>query len=188
MFNLILKNFRSFKDQKFHFSKVNILIGENSSGKSSLLKFLLALKQTVQAPASRDINLLFKGEFADLGSYKESVYYQDDTLPIQFTFEFDIRYFDFYLNLITARGKASLSGIHTKQVDKIKKAFPVNLNSLTSATYSVTKQLSKHENITSVFFNDKVGRVEIIHTDRVKEPKQELIFGKSCTINYTESI
>ena len=41
--NLNIHNFRSFQNQDFNFSKVNILIGENSGGKSSLLKFLLPI-------------------------------------------------------------------------------------------------------------------------------------------------
>ncbi len=41
MFNLRINNFRSFQDQDFDFSRINILIGENSGGKSSLLNLLL---------------------------------------------------------------------------------------------------------------------------------------------------
>ncbi|MBC7554810.1 MAG: AAA family ATPase, partial [Taibaiella sp.] len=36
MYKLHLNNFRSFVNQDLEFSRINILIGENSSGKSSL--------------------------------------------------------------------------------------------------------------------------------------------------------
>ncbi|MGB1038028.1 MAG: AAA family ATPase, partial [Bacteroidia bacterium] len=57
MFNLNLHNFRSFQNQKFNFSRINIFIGENSGGKSSLLKFLLSLKQTLESPNEFNLKL-----------------------------------------------------------------------------------------------------------------------------------
>ena len=89
MFKLNLKNFRSFKNQDFDFSKINILIGENSSGKSSLIKFFLALKQTLQTPNNSEINFALTGQQFDLGNFKETIYYHDDRLPIEFEFSFD---------------------------------------------------------------------------------------------------
>ncbi|MGO4710741.1 AAA family ATPase, partial [Chryseobacterium sp. 2TAF14] len=65
MFDLSINNFRSFKNQSFKFSRINILIGENSGGKSSLLKFLLSLKQTIESPY--EVNLKLKGDYTDLG-------------------------------------------------------------------------------------------------------------------------
>ncbi len=56
MFNLNIHNYRSFQNQNLKFSRINILIGENSGGKSSLLKFLLALKQTIDSPVKLILN------------------------------------------------------------------------------------------------------------------------------------
>ena len=43
MLNLTIDNFRGFKDSEIDISKTNILIGENSGGKSSFIKLLLLI-------------------------------------------------------------------------------------------------------------------------------------------------
>ncbi|HWY10784.1 MAG TPA: AAA family ATPase [Bacteroidia bacterium] len=80
-----IDNFRSFKGQEFGFSKVNILIGENSAGKSSLLKFILALKQTM----NKGTNLKLHGEYVDLGNYQEVIYYHELSNKLRFSFNFE---------------------------------------------------------------------------------------------------
>ena len=67
---------------------MNILIGENSSGKSSLIKFFLALKQTFEVPNNKESNFTLTGEYADLGNYKETIYYHNEDLPLEFGFTF----------------------------------------------------------------------------------------------------
>ena len=175
------KNFRSFKDQKFKFSKVNILIGENSSGKSSLLKFLLALKQT-QQPPSRESNLLFKGEYTDLGSYKESIYYQDDKLPLEFDFEFDQNYFQYFLRLLSAPIKDT--SLIKSRITEIRKYLNKNINTPTTVSYKLTKELNNHESISTAFENEQVGKIELKHNPRSKQDR--LLIKSNCDITYSD--
>jgi len=64
-----IDNFRCFKEESFDLSRVNILIGENNSGKSSFIKSLLALRQTIDEP---DIsNLILNGQLVDLARVYE---------------------------------------------------------------------------------------------------------------------
>ncbi len=98
MFNLNIHNFRSFQHQNFEFSKVNLLIGTNSSGKSSLLKFLRMLKQSTE---SKDGVLNLRGRNfgeLDLGNYKEIIYNNDTSLNLEFGFEVQARYIIQVLN------------------------------------------------------------------------------------------
>ncbi len=97
MFKLGIKNFRGFLDNEFAFSRVNILIGENSAGKSSLLKFLLALKQSLRVPNSRDYNLTLAGEEVDLGNYEEVIYNHEVERNLSFSFEVGNSFEDFFL-------------------------------------------------------------------------------------------
>ncbi len=83
MFGLHLKNYKSFEDQQFDFSKINILIGTNSSGKSALLKFLLMLKQSL---VSRGGKFEFKGEETDLGLFEDVVRNKSKNIEVQVTF------------------------------------------------------------------------------------------------------
>ena len=57
---LHVENFKAWRDLKIELGKVTGLFGQNSSGKSSLLHFLLMLKQTKNA-ADRALVLDFGG-------------------------------------------------------------------------------------------------------------------------------
>ena len=75
--NIEIKNFRGIDHLKIDdFSRVNILLGQNSSGKSSVLECLLLmmgmsnpdLPQTINSIRSRNYS-----SFADLGSIGQNV-------------------------------------------------------------------------------------------------------------------
>lgn len=73
---LHVENFKAWRDLKIEFGKVTALFGENSSGKSSLLQFLLMLKQTKNA-ADRGLVLDFGGGPAglvNLRNYESTVH------------------------------------------------------------------------------------------------------------------
>ena len=83
---LHVENFKAWRDLKIELGKVTGLFGENSSGKSSLLHFLLMLKQTKNA-ADRALVLDFGGgptELVNLGNYGAAVHrgrLEDENLP-----------------------------------------------------------------------------------------------------------
>lgn len=71
---LQIKNFKCLKDTgKLKISPLTLLVGPNSSGKSSLIYALLILKQTVD---SRDVlnPLLINSNYIKLGTYKDLIY------------------------------------------------------------------------------------------------------------------
>jgi predicted ATPase len=72
---LYVENFKSWKKLEIKFGQVTGLFGTNSSGKSSLLQFLLLLKQTKNA-TDRGLVLDFggPGQLVNLGSYKDVVH------------------------------------------------------------------------------------------------------------------
>ncbi len=73
---LHLENFKAWRDLTIDFGRITALFGENSSGKSSVLQFLLLLKQTKDA-TDRGLVLDFGGgpnEKVDLGSFKAAVH------------------------------------------------------------------------------------------------------------------
>lgn len=72
--HLTLKNFKRFSNTEIDFSrKITVLLGPNSSGKSSIIKALLALKQTA-SPTNENEVLAAQGEYVDLGMYKDYVH------------------------------------------------------------------------------------------------------------------
>lgn len=72
---LKLLNFKAWKNLDIHFGKVTGLFGTNSSGKSSLLQFLLLLKETKNS-TDRGVVLNLGGpeKIVNLGNFKDIVF------------------------------------------------------------------------------------------------------------------
>ncbi len=161
MRKISINNFRGFKNQQFNFSKVNILIGENSGGKSSFLKFLLALKQTI---LEKDINLKLYGKFVDLGNYKEIIYEHNDNNNLSFSFDFNsVDYFDFYFWYILQVAEE----FEDKQKDifekQVKGYIGEGIHYPTTIKLKLNKNLNNHHVIKIEFSNNFLGKVQIEH-------------------------
>src|SRR5437773_2506085 len=82
LLSLRLTNFRAFRDSgPIPLRRLTFLIGKNSSGKSTILKALSLVKQTVLA-RDPEVPLVLNGRFVDLGSYHDVVYRHDLKVPI----------------------------------------------------------------------------------------------------------
>lgn len=78
---LFLKNFRAFEEVDLDFSKINIFLGPNNSGKSSLLSSINLLSQTVQSPDT-SVKLLLNGNYEELGTYRDVVFNNEENRNI----------------------------------------------------------------------------------------------------------
>lgn len=66
-----LENFKSYGEKQYiDISDLTVLLGANSSGKSSVLQALLLIKQTMECNSS-DIQLLLSGKYVALGEFKD---------------------------------------------------------------------------------------------------------------------
>lgn len=90
--NLTFENFKSWKLADIRFAPVTAFFGANSSGKSSLIQFLLLLKQTKDSP-DRSIPLAFGGADAptNLGSFSEAIYRKDSSRSIEWQIDWSLR-------------------------------------------------------------------------------------------------
>jgi len=79
---LRIRNFRSLRDTgELEVRRLNLLVGPNSSGKTSLFKIFLALKETVEGqPVSAPLQP--KGYFANIGNYKEFVWNHNERYKV----------------------------------------------------------------------------------------------------------
>lgn len=75
---LAIQNFKAWQNLDIQFGEVTGLFGTNSSGKSTILQFLLLLKQTKNA-TDRGLVLDFGGpdQFVNLGSFKDVIFLHD---------------------------------------------------------------------------------------------------------------
>ncbi len=80
---LILKNFKSWEKVDLKFGKITGLFGTNSSGKSSLIQFLLLLKQTKDA-TDRAIALDLNGRFVQLGTMLDVIHKHESDRELAF--------------------------------------------------------------------------------------------------------
>lgn len=72
--SITIDNFKSYASlQKINISDLSVFLGANSSGKSTALQALLAIKQTMECN-SRDIELLLSGQYVALGDFDDVIY------------------------------------------------------------------------------------------------------------------
>lgn len=90
MDSLRIRNLRSLKDTgDIKFKKINVFVGQNSSGKSSFVRTLPLLKQSSQVKTVSDI--LWYGPFVDFGSFDEALSRTASEEAIDFDFSMQIR-------------------------------------------------------------------------------------------------
>ena len=87
---LKLSNFKVWSELNLPLGRVTGLFGEHSSGKSSILQFLLMLKQTKNA-SDRSVVLHFgdrgRGDFVELGDYRNVVHRGDQSRAVEWTLD-----------------------------------------------------------------------------------------------------
>lgn len=83
-----LINFKRFSDESFDTDAgITLLVGPNSSGKSSFIKAILGLKQTVSRNNESEV-WAAQGDYVDLGVYENYIHLKDKSR--QFTIEVEI--------------------------------------------------------------------------------------------------
>jgi predicted ATP-dependent endonuclease of OLD family len=80
-----LKNFKCFKEVEVNFSKITLLTGENSSGKSSLIYGLLAPFQSEDFP----LYLFPNGKYINMGDFEEISFKNLKNNKIQINFNIE---------------------------------------------------------------------------------------------------
>ena len=90
--NLSLVNFRGFKKQEnIPLAPLTILVGPNSSGKSSICDALLLLAQSNCFPVfTESFKPAWIGQLVDLGSFKDAIYGHKNTLTMRIGAELEI--------------------------------------------------------------------------------------------------
>lgn len=84
-----LKNIKGFVDTgEIEIRPITLVIGQNSSGKSSVMRFPLVLKQTILDDSMAP--LLFYGKSIDYGSYEDVVFSHKPNNKISFSVELDV--------------------------------------------------------------------------------------------------
>lgn len=86
---LELVNFKRFQKSHIDLTKINIIVGPNNSGKSSLLAALRLVCQTLDSYDDQ-VPLLLNGPFGDFGTFKDLVFRNHRGRPLDICFELEI--------------------------------------------------------------------------------------------------
>lgn len=87
--NLYLENFKRFSKANIPLGKINVFIGPNNSGKSSILGALKLLVQTMGS-SDEQVPLLLNGIFGDYGTYKDVVFNNHRGRPMEIRVALDV--------------------------------------------------------------------------------------------------
>lgn len=90
--NLRIQNFKNWADtSEVRLAPITVFFGSNSTGKSSLIQFLLMLRQTVESPDRRRV--LHPGDQStpiELGTFRDLIFAHDTSNEIRFSFEWNL--------------------------------------------------------------------------------------------------
>lgn len=88
--NLSLTNYKAFEKENLDIKPITILLGTNSSGKSSIIQFLLMLKQTINNANEYESALKLNGKFVNLGEIENIFRNKNTNKNLRFSLQFNI--------------------------------------------------------------------------------------------------
>ncbi len=106
--HLTFTNFKSWPKVDLDCGRITGLFGTNSSGKTSIIQFLLLLKQTKDA-TDRALALDLNGTHVELGTIRDTIHRHDDSLHIEMEVTFDLDNNLTLVNPSDPRGAAPLA-------------------------------------------------------------------------------
>ena len=86
--HLVFTNFKSWPKVDLACGGITGLFGTNSSGKTSILQFLLLLKQTKEA-TDRLLSLELNGGYVELGTIRDAIHQHDESRGIETEITFE---------------------------------------------------------------------------------------------------
>ncbi|GLK67663.1 DUF3696 domain-containing protein [Hansschlegelia plantiphila] len=87
--SLNVKNFKAWSDLNIGFGPITGLFGTNSSGKSSIIQFLLLLKQTREA-TDRTTSLDLNDQYVNLGNFNDIIFSHDEKNELSWELSFSL--------------------------------------------------------------------------------------------------
>lgn len=160
MFKLKINNFRGFNNSIISINNTNILIGENSGGKSSLIKLLLLLKQSMET-INIEKKIIVNGHFIDLGNFDNFIQYNSNQDSFSISITTDEEYLLFFLNIL-------IPNENQKKRDLITKKCSGFILSPITLTFTFDKKNNEYFNDNISIYSEEIGTLNI----EVKDKKQ----------------
>jgi predicted ATPase len=134
---LSIKNFKSFQDSgKIEIKPIMLLIGPNSSGKTSFIQFLLAIKQTLESRAKEN-PILINGRYVELGTFRDLIFSHDDSNELEFDFYVETKDLDKEIFTILEQSNEDIEYLHNYLLNEIQSDYVDILNILNDKLYEI---------------------------------------------------
>lgn len=142
---LSIKNFKSFQDSgKIEIKPIMLLIGPNSSGKTSFIQFLLAIKQTLESRAKEN-PFLINGRYVELGTFRDLIFSHDDSHELEFDFYVETKDLDNEIFKILEQSDEKIKYVYDYLLSELQsdknKSYEIidSLNILNRKIYEIPK-------------------------------------------------
>ncbi|MBF4486689.1 AAA family ATPase [Flavobacterium sp. CSZ] len=151
-------NYKAFDNDSIELKPITILLGANSSGKSSLLQLILLFKQTLNIEGSYESALKLNGKYIGLGEIENIFKNRNTDKDLTFSFGLDSAKSSFQLNEITRLKR----NIETEIIDLYFDFLKIEQLSL--------KSKKEFERVRKFRFDDNIS-INVI-TEIIKEIKR----------------
>ncbi|MBA2868941.1 AAA family ATPase [Methanococcus maripaludis] len=116
MESIQIKNLRCFEDTgEVNLDKLNVFVGKNASGKSTLARFFPLLKQTIESKTSEPI--LWYGNYVDFGDFEEALSNGKEGSEMEISFKLNLNLGSLYY----------FSSYYFNEMDNFTKTTPVKI-------------------------------------------------------------
>jgi len=181
MFDVEINNFRGFRNQEIKFRRLNILIGENNAGKTSMLKFLLLLKQSMSILGNEE-RLWLEGVLGDFGNFADFTNGHNTRRFINTKITTDAMYKAYYLNWLAPKGLNNENlQKYTQKIDELGGI----LETPVTVSYSFSKNTQTIFNSKTIFESKAVGKL-IVKTENCKDVNFAPFKNVSAKVYFTE--
>jgi predicted ATPase len=126
-----VENFKAFRKSTLDLAPLTVLIGENSSGKSSILQALLLIKQTLESPSGGGV-LNLNSHYVQFRQFREIVFGMPAEKAI-IGFELELERFKFYFQVGSMDKKQGVSLLEWRVNDE---PLPIKNKTLSTSELS----------------------------------------------------
>lgn len=196
MENIRIKNLKSLSDSGLiRINDLTVLVGKNSTGKSTFLRVFPLFKQTVMNNV-RNVILWYSSELVDFGSYDNALNRNSDYM--EFSFQFDLN-----INRFNAR-RGKFWGMHNLSDYGVELKFRLKdniIDKLSIVFNEVNYEIIKNNNCYDLFVNHtKVFKgleskeranqffPDFIKTNKISDMSEYFFIGNNYQLVYEEII
>ena len=139
-----LRNFKAFGDemQEAPLSKITLIYGPNSGGKSSIIQALLLLKQSLKVEYGKNRELVTRGDFADLGSSQAMLHKHDEERELEINLQYQKDILEHSIQNIVSMVFTSIEGACEMSSIRFKITLKDGSASLVEANCEITSNTS----------------------------------------------